>query len=384
MKTRRLDFKFTPLQLSVSMTIVGGVPNEQTYDADIPEYAPDYSLTPLAIQPTVGIIDRDGVLPSGSVNSQLTDVAWYRVIDGVEQTTPLVNTPNKQIVTYVGDETGKLLWYQNAAPQKPIVLRFKAKYLDTRTGEVRNINQEVTITCRNATLYKPVLLLSCGDRFYNPLRDSDKVTVTASLRLGTESCDKSKRQFVWEMLRSTGYYTGITDDDLEVSVSSDGDSVTLDQSLMGERCSLRCRARYSATGNPSAVALTDASPAKVITFARRIPSFDYEYVGVTDNLAPDTESIKPEAYIYDNAGKIPNAERNLLPLWYMGANLSATKIDYLLKGHGMQPTLSTDLIDPSRGAVMALDVKILDPLALAADADGKVFTDADGTPFVWH
>ena len=384
MKTRRLDFKFTPLQLSVSMTLVGGVPNEQTYDADIPEYAPDYSLTPLAIQPTVGIIDRDGVLPSGSVNSQLTDVAWYRVIDGVEQATPLVNTPNKQIVTYVGDETGKLLWYQNAAPQKPIVLRFKAKYLDTRINEVRNINQEVTITCRNATLYKPVLLLSCGDRFYNPLRDESLVTVTASLRLGTEACDKSKRQFVWEMLRTTGYYTSITDDDLEVSVSTDGDSVTLDQSLMGEKCSLRCRARYSATGNPSAVALTDASPAKVITFARRIPSFDYEYVGVTDNLAPDTESIKPEAYIYDNAGKIPNAERNLLPLWYMGANLSATKIDYRLKGHGMQPTLSTDLIDPSRGAVMALDVKILDPLALAADADGKVFTDADGTPFVWH
>lgn len=68
----------------------------------------------------------------------------------------------------------------------------------------------------------------------------------------------------------------------------------------------------------------------------------------------------------------------------MGANLSATKIDYRLKGHGMQPTIKTDLVDPSRGAVMALDVKILDPLALAADADGKVFTDADGTPFVWH
>lgn len=186
------------------------------------------------------------------------------------------------------------------------------------------------------------------------------------------------------MLRNTGYYTDITDDDLEVSVSADGDSITIDQSLMGERCSLRCRARYSATGNPSVVALTDASPTKVITFARRIPSFDYDYMGVTDNLPPGTTSIQPEAYIYDNAGKIPDAERNLLPLWYMGANLSATKIDYRLKGHGMQPTIKTDLVDPSRGAVMALDVKILDPLALAADADGKVFTDADGTPFVWH
>lgn len=263
-------------------------------------------------------------------------------------------------------------------------MRFKAKFLDIRTGEVRNITQDFPFTCRNATLYKPVLLLSCGDRFYNPLRDESLATVTASLRLGTEECAKAKRKFAWQMLRNTGYYTDITDDDLEVSVSADGDSITIDQSLMGERCSLRCRARYSATGNPSAVALTDASPTKVITFARRIPSFDYDYMGVTDNLPPGTTSIQPEAYIYDNAGKIPDAERNLLPLWYMGANLSATKIDYRLKGHGMQPTIKTDLVDPSRGAVMALDVKILDPLALAADADGKVFTDADGTPFVWH
>ena len=58
MKTRRLDFKFTPLQLSVSMTLEGSVPNEQTYDADSGEYAPDYSLTPAVIKPTVGIIDR--------------------------------------------------------------------------------------------------------------------------------------------------------------------------------------------------------------------------------------------------------------------------------------------------------------------------------------
>lgn len=383
MKTRRLDFKFTPLQLSVSMTLEGSVPNEQTYDADSGEYAPDYSLTPAAIKPTVGIIDRDGILQSGCVNSQLTDVSWCRVVDGVEQTT-LVNATNQQVITFSGDDTGKILWYQNAQPQNPITLRFKAKFLDTRTGEVRNITQDISFTCRNATLYKPVLLLSCGDRFYNPMRDESLATVTASLRLGTEECAKAKRKFAWQMLRNTGYYTDITDDDLEVSVSADGDSITIDQSLMGERCSLRCRARYSATGNPSAVALTDASPTKVITFARRIPSFDYDYMGVTDNLPPGTTSIQPEAYIYDNAGKIPDAERNLLPLWYMGANLSATKIDYRLKGHGMQPTIKTDLVDPSRGAVMALDVKILDPLALAADADGKVFTDADGTPFVWH
>lgn len=384
MKTRRLDFKYTPLQVNKSITLVGGVPNEQTYDADTGEYSPDYSLTPLAIQPTVGVIDVDQVLESGCVNSLLTDVSWYKVEGGVESKTPLTTVTDKQVIITSGDSTGKILWYQNAQPQSPITLRFKAKFLDPRTNEVHNIIMDMPVTCRNATQYKPMLLLSSGDSYYNPLRDPDKQVIKAYLRLGSKECDTAKRQFVWELLRSTGYYTEVTSDDYEVTIASDGASVTLDRTLMGDKCSLRCRARYSASGNPAAVTLTDASPFKTVNIVRRIPSFDFDFLGVTDRIDPGTESVSPEAYIYDNQGKLPNPERDLLPLWYMGANISATGIQYLLKAHGMQPTIPTDLMDPNRGAILALDVKILAPLALASDADGKVFVDADGTPFVFH
>ena len=147
MKYKRLDIKYTPLQVHYSKSVSGSVPLEQTYDADQDEYSPDYRLTPCALQPVISMIDRDGILKSGRVNSELTDIAWYRVVDGVEGNA-LVTIPKQHVITSSGNDAGKLLWYINAAPQKPILLRFKAKYLDTRTYEVRNITMTTPSTAR--------------------------------------------------------------------------------------------------------------------------------------------------------------------------------------------------------------------------------------------
>lgn len=383
MKYKRLDIKYTPLQVHYSKSVSGSVPLEQTYDADQDEYSPDYRLTPCALQPVISIIDRDGILKSGRVNSELTDIAWYRVENGVEGNA-LVTTPKKHVITSSGDNAGKLLWYINAAPQKPILLRFKAKYLDTRTNQVRNITMDYSINCKNATIYKPTLLLSSGDRYYNPLRDTDKQVISASLRLGSEECAKNKRQFVWELLRSRGQFSAVTADDLEIKISADGASVTLDRSLMGKRICIRCRARYSAAGNPASVELSDAAPFKIVNIVRRIPFYDYDMLDTVDEVLPDTKVVNPRATIFDNAGEIENPTRELQVLWWMAPNNSVHFENAVLVGHGMSPSVPTELLDPNRGAILALEVKDLDPLALAMDADGKVFVDADGNPFIFH
>lgn len=383
MKYKRLDIKYTPLQVHYSKSVSGSVPLEQTYDADQDEYSPDYRLTPCALQPVISIIDRDGILPSGRVNSELTDIAWYRVENGVEGNA-LVTTPQKHVITSSGDDAGKLLWYINAAPQKPILLRFKAKHLDTRTNEVRNITMDYSINCKNATIYKPTLLLASGDRYYNPLRDTDKQVISASLRLEAEECAKNKRQFVWEILRDRGQFSAITADDLEIKVSADGASVTLDRSLMGKRICIRCRARYSAAGNPESVELSDAAPFKIVNIVRRIPFYDYDMLDTVDEVLPDTKEVNPRATIFDNVGEIANPTRELQVLWWMAPNNSVHFENAVLVGHGMSPSVPTELLDPNRGAILALEVKDLDPLALAMDADGKVFVDADGNPFIFH
>ena len=316
MKYKRLDFKYTPLQVNTSKTISGSVPLEQTYDANQNEYAPNYELTPCALQPVISIIDRDGILPSGRVNSELTDIAWYRVENGVEGNA-LVTTPQKHVITSSGNDAGKLLWYVNAAPQKPILLRFKAKYLDSRTNKIHRIMMDYSINCKNATLYKPTLLLSSGDRYYNPLRDTDKQVISASLRLGSEECAKEKRLFIWEILRDRGQFSAITADDLEIKVSADGTSVTLDRSLMGKRICIRCRAKFSADGNPASVDLSDATPNRIVNIVRRIPFYDYDILDTVDEVLPDTKVVNPAATISDNVGEIANPTRELQVLWWM-------------------------------------------------------------------
>lgn len=383
MKYKRLDFKYTPLQVNTSKTISGSVPLEQTYDANQDEYSPDYRLTPCTLQPVISIIDRDGILPSGRVNSELTDIAWYRVENGVEGNA-LVTTPQKHVITSSGNDAGKLLWYVNAAPQKPILLRFKAKYLDSRTNKIHRIMMDYSINCKNATLYKPTLLLSSGDRYYNPLRDTDKQVISASLRLGSEECAKEKRLFIWEILRDRGQFSAITADDLEIKVSADGTSVTLDRSLMGKRICIRCRAKFSADGNPASVDLSDATPNRIVNIVRRIPFYDYDILDTVDEVLPDTKVVNPAATISDNVGEIANPTRELQVLWWMAPNNSIHFENAVLVGHGMSPRVPTDLLDPNRGAILALEVKDLDPLALAMDADGKVFVDADGNPFIFH
>ncbi len=57
-------------------------------------------------------------------------------------------TPRKHVITSTGNDAGKLLWYVNAAPQKPILLRFKAKYLDSRTNKVHRIMMDYSINCK--------------------------------------------------------------------------------------------------------------------------------------------------------------------------------------------------------------------------------------------
>lgn len=57
---------------------------------------------------------------------------------------------------------------------------------------------------------------------------------------------------------------------------------------------------------------------------------------------------------------------------------------YSLVGHGMKPTLSTAKMSKTNGGIMALDVKILDPLAVLVDGDGAVITDGDGNAIIFH
>ena len=84
MKKQRFDFNWKPLRIEISLSVEGSVPGSQNYDADNAEYTPDYTITPLVLQPRVSVIEKDGIIAAGSINHSLANIRWYEIINGTK------------------------------------------------------------------------------------------------------------------------------------------------------------------------------------------------------------------------------------------------------------------------------------------------------------
>ena len=383
MKTRRFDFNFRPLQLNITISVDGSVPDRQNYNADTDEYTPDYTLTPLILQPQVSRLDKDEIVAPGNVNSLLANVKWYEIVGGTRALIEAANTDYE--ITASGGQAGRIKVMKNAQPNIPITLEFYAEYVDSRTGQVSVIHATHIVKCGNATAYMPDLVLDAADQtIYNPINDPDTQAVHASLRTGAAECATANRQFVWEVLRANGTFTTLGSDnsDYWASVSSDGTTCTVNRKLMGSGQIVRCRAKYDPDGNPGGVTLTDAAPQAIVAFVRRIPKFEYDYA-LPVNIPAGLLQMYPEIYVWDVNGPIDNPEAVLLPIWYIGTNqASGTPSSYAQVSHGYNPVIPTSYLSTLYGAVVGLDVKDPGPLVPWKNSDGKVFKDADGKIFL--
>lgn len=379
MKTKRFDFNFRPLQVSYSISVYGSVPAKQDYNADNETYTPDYTITPLVLQPYVNIIDKDGILQSGNVNTDLANVKWYEN----NSSSPIESTSSDYEIVQSGSTKGQIKVKKNVKVNQPITLRFYAEYVDTRTGQLFTINMSFLVQCKNSTLSIPYLTVDAADTtIYNPIKDTDTQTVTASLRLGTTECATANRKFVWEIYRTEdGAWTEVGQDELDydVTVSEDGVSCTVDKSLMGTELYMRCRAKYSSDGNPDSVTLTDASPFKVFSFVRRIPKYEYDIMGAPVNIPTNIEEVNPEAKVWDTNGILENAGKELLPVWYIAANKAAGALTYEQVYEGFSAVIPTEKMSVNYGAVIGLDVVDRGITGAWADLDDSLFVDADGT-----
>ncbi len=381
MKTKRFDFNFKPLQLNITISVDGSVPDKQNYNGDADEFTPDYTLVPLILQPQVSRLDKDEIVSPGNINTLLANVKWYEIISGVRTLILAENTDYE--VTTSGGQAGRIKVKKNAQPDIPITLEFYAEYLDDRTNQVVVIHATHIVKCGNSTAYMPELLLDAADQtIYNPLIDPDSQTVHASLRVGAAECAAANRQFVWEVLRSDGTFTEVGQDDFdfELSVAADGASCTVNRSIMGDSVILRCRAKYDPDGSPGSVTLTAAAPQAIVAFVRRLPKYEYEIVGLPVNIPPGILAVCPEVYVWDVNGPVDNPENVLLPLWYIGTNIaSGTPASYQQVAIGFAPTIPTAAMSELYGAVIGVEVKDPGPLAPWEDGNGTSwFEDGDG------
>ena len=384
MKTRRFDFNFKPLQLNICISVDGSVPDKQNYNGDADEFTPDYTITPLILQPLVSRLDKDEIVSPGNINTLLSNVKWYEIINGTRTQILAANT-NYEITTS-GGQAGRIKVKKNAQPELPITLEFYAEYLDGRTNQVVVIHATHIVKCGNSTAYIPELVLDAADQtVFNPLIDPDSQTVHASLRVGAAECAAANRQFVWEVLRENNTWStaGSDNSDYWITVANDGTYATINRKYMGNQQIIRCRAKYDPDGNPGSVSLTDAAPQAIVAFVRRLPKYEYEIAGMPENIPPGILAVCPEVAIWDVNGPIENPQNVLLPLWYIGTNRNTgTPASYSLVAHGFAPTIPTAAMSELYGAVIGVEVK--DPGALQpwADYAGGCFKDADGSIFL--
>ena len=376
MKTRRFDFNWKPLQLQISFSVDGSVPDRQSYNADTQEYTPDYTLTPLIIQPVVSVIDKDEVIGAGRINHALANIRWYENTNGTQK---LIETGNSDYeITTGGGSAGRIKVRRNAEPKVPITLVFYAEYADSRTGQVVIIQGSYLISCGSASGQVRVELDAAGQTVFNPLSDPREQTVRATVWVGDKKCDSGKYALVWEVLDGGTWREAGSDAvmDYDMTVNGDG-SVTVDRWLMGAETHLRCRVRYSAEGNPGGVALADASPQATASFIRRIPKYEFDFTGVPYNIPAGLKSMAPTAVVRTTNGEIENAEKELLPLWYIATNKAGGSLSYAQAGHGISPVIPTDKMDDNYGCVIGLDVR--DRGAAGAWEDA-----ADGAVLIIH
>ena len=384
MKTKRFDFNWKPLQLQISFAVDGSVPDRQNYNADALEYTPDYTLTPLIIQPNVSILDKDEVLRAGLINQALANVRWYENINGVS-TLIAPDNANYEIVTS-GGNAGRIKVKRNAQPKVPITLEFYAEYSDTRNGQLMIIRGSYLISCSSASDLVRVELNAADQTIFNPLADAHTQTVTATVWVADKVCDASKYALVWEVMgEDNAWHTVGSDDVMDYDVTASGNTATINRWLMGTEMRLRCRCKYSAAGTPSAVALTDGSPQAEATFVRRIPKYEDEIADAPYNIPAGLLKIYPRAIIRTTNGELSNAETELLPLWYIATNKASGSLSYSLVAHGASPAIPTAKMDNNYGAVIGLDVVDRGYAGAFTDnADGAVFCDADGSVLIIH
>lgn len=375
-----LHFNYRPLEVSPSIVVSDSVADIQSYSVADGGYAPDYTLTNLCLEPRIYICDGNGIKTSGLANSLISSVVWTVTESGTTTTISDSNADYKVVRTASSDglKIGTLLVKRNLNPNRPLTFTFTCDLADATTGEVHKITLQHTVRCISID---PELSLSvdCGMPSWDPLRDPDSRTVTATLFAGTNKAADSQWVCLWEALRNDGTWSECGTDFFDWCFTVSGKSITVNQRTMGGEQKLRCRAAYDAAGSPSVSDITEQSPTAYFSLKRRIPSL-YATIEQTRSLAGGQTQFTPTARVrtHGQKGEVSLTTGDISLKWYV-RKASATSLGAKTAiADGQSPTIKdVSKIDSTYGGVLDLEIVDNGPLAAWADSDGSVIMGKD-------
>lgn len=374
-KQKKLSISYRPLQTSCDIEIVGTVPSKQVYQADLKEYTPDYTLTPLTLFPRCNATDPDAVNKIGLVNASLTNMKWY---ERYRSSRTLIESSNTDytIVTS-GSNKGQITLHKNVETLSPLTLEFYAEYIDSRTNQVYIFQMTKLVSTLDGTDAIPMLLIDAAEtEIWNPVRQktTQRTINFKALAEGIDVTSKCKF-FLYRLIDSTGALEAITDgngdNDWEY-VSKTNTSYTFELNYIGDDMTFVIKATYDANGNPS----DDASESylvKTTKFVRYIPKLWCDWEGVPTEVANGTTVVYPKPIVTDTMGNIDLPEEMFRFFWDKSVN------------NGSTWTRVADIKNPSipftDGMILRLEVEDRGAYCVVSDADGNVVC-VDDTPVI--
>lgn len=330
--------------LSVSISPADNVPYNQVYEEESKGYIPDHTLVPLILVPTV-------MMESEDVGAEYEERGWWRIKeDGSEE----------QVTNAL---SGHTLWPTGY----PLGLRISAnipygtisKYVFRIKARGARGAGTVSLRTNIATAAAPSVELDCpAAQAWNPLQtDRDRIVITPTVKARGKVCTIRWRKVV------NGIRRNINPDDfedIELSLDSATNALTIDRRLMGNRVSLVCELLVGNT-------IIDEKP---VTMTRRIPER-------TDGIDANTFYSKRDSIIHAKArielhpgGILQNPLSELDIKWYDGSSVvgEGETHDYPLEGE-TERTIGMEATD--RG-----------PWLLLTDGDGTYLTDGDGRAII--
>lgn len=386
-KEQTLGILTVPPKFGCGLSVIGGVPELQRYDAIAASFEPDYTITPLTIQVDVAAIDSDTAFSSVNARTMLTNIHWYEIAESGAMTEIVmkgsVSTPTgyASLKNSEGDaDAGQLQVCKNAAPGAPILLMFEA---DLNTGsDLFHIAQNFSVRCLDVTPSVRCKFDMPDVLPYNPIHDADDMPFILTVWENDSAADPANYIPVWEVFRGNGQWTeyGTEITDYWLDIADDKCSAVLHRNLMGYSVSVRVRLKYDRDGNPAAVSLSPSDtsvPMCRMECVRSLGKYDYSLLNVTNTLADWTTVVRPEVVFKDNQGNIIDPDKHFRVTMYAGPGGSALTASNAV-GVGRIQNIPAKLGGP-KGLKIGVSVDEIGPLLAWADTDGSILTDADGS-----
>ncbi len=290
--------------------VLGTVPDTQTEDDFAGGFTPDYTLTPLVLVPVCSVTNpmATAVEPD-NVNASLTNAGWYEL---AYDTATKTWKRGAKITTGAGYElptpdpangilNGTLKVKKNSSVDSPIRLEFEAQYVDARSGMTYKFLMQRTISVSVSHDSIPVLSVDCPEAMpWNPLREGDTQTVTATVTQGRKTVTKGVT-YKWYHVDDNGGMAEATADSVAFAdvVSGIGTAaLTINRNLMGERQKYACKA------------VVGGKETNVVTFVilRRLGDVkaSVQRVSPIVTAGGNVRSIHPKCVVSDAQGRIDN------------------------------------------------------------------------------